>query len=86
MNKLTASLILTLWASIAYAQQDMFIYKKKNRTLAIFKKDSYIAFQLKSGAWYAGDITKVQNDSFTIHRWWCAMVYLSGWGQWASTK
>ena len=67
MNKLTAFLILTTWVSMAHAQQDMFIFKKKNRTLAIFKKDSYIAFQLKSGQWYTGDIMKVQNDSFTIH-------------------
>ena len=50
----------------AVAQQDMVTFKKGDRTIALFRKDSYFAFQLRDKEWLAGYITKVQNDSFYI--------------------
>ncbi|MGH2564520.1 MAG: hypothetical protein ACRDE5_08405 [Ginsengibacter sp.] len=65
MNKLIL-IALLLCSSIVYSQTDFFVFKKGNRQLAFFKKDSYIAFQLKSKEWITGYITKVQNDSFYV--------------------
>jgi hypothetical protein len=55
-----------LCSSIAYSQTDFIFFKKRNRQLAFFKKDSYIAFQLKSKECITRYITKVQNDSFYV--------------------
>ena len=66
MNKLTLISFLTFCSLVAYCQHDFFILKKRNKTIAIFTKDSYMAFQLKDRQWYAGRITKVQHDSFYL--------------------
>jgi len=67
MIKLTVVTLLTFSFSIAYSQQDFFLFKKKDKTIAYFKKYSYIAFQLNNRQWYTGNIEKVQNDSFYIN-------------------
>lgn len=57
---------LLLFCSFIANAQDIFVYKKRNRTIATYSKDSYIAFVLKNRQWVAGYISKVQNDSFYI--------------------
>lgn len=48
------------------AQQDIFIFKKRNKTIVLFRKDAYIAFQVENHEWFTGYITRVENDSFYI--------------------
>lgn len=67
MNKLALVTLLTFSVSFAYSQQDFFLFKKKDKTIAYFKKYSYIAFQLNNRQWYTGNIERVQNDSFYIN-------------------
>jgi hypothetical protein len=57
---------LLFYCSVAYCQQDIFLFKKGNKTIALFTKDSYIAFQVESREWHTGYITRIQNDSFFI--------------------
>jgi hypothetical protein len=66
MTKLTLIAFLLFYSSIAYSQQDFFIFKKRNKTITSFRKGYYIAFQLKNSEWHTGYITKIQNDSFYI--------------------
>ena len=57
---------LTFYFSVAYTQQDFFVLKKGNKTIASYRKDFYIAFQIKGKEWITGSITNIQNDSFSI--------------------
>jgi hypothetical protein len=66
MTKLILFTLLLFSSSVAYSQQDFFVFKKRNKTIASFRKDYYIAFQLKNCDWRTGFITKIQNDSFFI--------------------
>ena len=66
MNKLTLITILSLSLSVAYSQQNILVFKKRNETINRFWKGSFIAFQLKDNEWQKGEITKIQNDSFYI--------------------
>jgi hypothetical protein len=66
MTKPTLIAFLLLCSSALYSQQDFFVFKKRNKTIASFRKDYYIAFQLKNRDWHTGFITKIQNDSFFI--------------------
>jgi hypothetical protein len=66
MNKPALIAFFTICSSVVYCQHDFFIFKKKDKTIALFSKDSYIAFQVKDHQWYTGYITKVQSDSFYI--------------------
>jgi hypothetical protein len=50
----------------AFAQNDFFLFKKKNKTLSVFTKSMYIAFQTKDLQWNTGHITSIRNDTFTI--------------------
>jgi hypothetical protein len=61
-------LLLTALSSFlfAYSQQNIIVLKKKNKTIAKFWKDDFIAFQLKNKQWQKGEIKKIQNDSFYI--------------------
>jgi hypothetical protein len=65
MNKLIF-ITLLLCSSAVHSQMDFLVFKKRNKQIAFFKKDSYVAFQLKSKEWITGYITKVQNDSFYV--------------------
>ncbi len=76
MNKLLLIALLVLYSSLVYAQDDMFIYKKKHTTIIIFTKGSYIAFRQKNDEWMAGYITKVQNDSFYLKP--MAIIWIGG--------
>jgi hypothetical protein len=66
MNKLTLILLLNLFFFDVTAQQDLLLFKKGNRTLALYTEDSYIAFQISNGQWFAGSITRIKNDSFYV--------------------
>src|SRR4030095_1174527 len=66
MNKLTLIAILSFSFSLAYCQQDILVFKKKNKEIYRYWKGSTIAFQLEDKQWQKGEITKIQNDSFYI--------------------
>ena len=66
MNKLTLIAILSFPFSLAYCQQDILIFKKKNKEITRYWKGSAIAFQLRDKQWQKGEITRIQNDSFYI--------------------
>ncbi len=66
MNKVAITTILALFFLIGYSQPGILMFRKNNRTITIYIKGSYIAFQLESHQWIAGNITKVQNDSFYL--------------------
>jgi hypothetical protein len=66
MNKLTLIAILSFSFSSAYCQQDILLFKKKNKEITRYWKGSIIAFQLKDKQWQKGEITKIQNDSIYI--------------------
>ena len=66
MKQLLLSFFFVSLYAIVYGQQDFFAFRKRNKTLKLYTKDSYIAFQTKDKEWFAGNITKVQNDSFFI--------------------
>ncbi len=66
MNKLTLIAILSFSSSLAYCQQDILVFKKRNKEINRYWKGSTIAFQLTDKQWQKGEITKIQNDSFYI--------------------
>lgn len=66
MNKLTLIAILSFSFSLAYCQQDILVFKKRNKEIYRYWKGSTIAFQLEDKQWQKGEITKIQNDSFYI--------------------
>lgn len=66
MNKLTLITILLFSFSLAYCQQDILVFKKRNNEINRYWKGSTIAFQLRDKQWQKGEITKIQNDSFYI--------------------
>lgn len=49
-----------------FSQGDFLVFKKTHQTLATYTKGSYITFQLRSGQWMQGIITKISNDSFEL--------------------
>jgi hypothetical protein len=49
-----------------YAQHDIILFSKANRTITVFVNGSYIAFQGANHEWFAGHIAKIQNDSFYL--------------------
>jgi len=57
---------LVLSFLIGHSQYGILLFRKKNRTITTYLKDSYIAFQLESHQWIAGTITRIQNDSFYL--------------------
>jgi hypothetical protein len=66
MNKLTFLVIFTFFFFTVYSQQDLLVFKKRNKDISRYWKGSTIAFQLKNKQWQKGEITKIQNDSFFI--------------------
>jgi hypothetical protein len=66
MNKLTFIVILLLSSFLVYSQQNILVFKKRNKTIASFWKGSTIAFQLANKQWQKGEIMKIQFDSFYI--------------------
>jgi hypothetical protein len=66
MNKLTLIAILSFSFSLAHCQQDILVFKKRNKEINRYWKGSTIAFQLRDKQWQKGEITKIQNDSFYI--------------------
>ena len=66
MTKLSLIAILSFSFSLAYCQQDILIFKKRNKEINRYWKGSTIAFQLRDKQWQKGEITKIQNDSFYI--------------------
>ncbi len=67
MNKTAFAIFLACSFSIVHAQQDFILFKKNDKTIATFKKYSYIAFQLKDHQWYTGNIEEVKQDTFYIN-------------------
>ena len=66
MTKTALLLLILFYSSLVYSQNDLFVLKKRFRSVEIFKKDSYITFRLRNRQWYTGYITAVQNDSFYV--------------------
>lgn len=66
MNKLTLIVLLLLYSSLAYAQQNSLVFKKGVKTITRFWQGSFIAFQLKNRQWQKGELMRIQNDSFYI--------------------
>ena len=66
MNKLTVIIILSLTSSLSYCQEDVLVFKKRNKEIHTFWKGATIAFQLSDRQWEKGEITRIQNDSFYI--------------------
>jgi hypothetical protein len=66
MNKRTPLVIFTFFFFTAYGQQDILVFKKRNKDIDRYWKGSVISFQLKNKQWQKGEITKIQNDSFFI--------------------
>ena len=66
MTRLILTVILFLITPLSYSQQNVLVFKKKNKPIEQFWIGSIIAFQLKDKEWQKGEITKVQNDSFYI--------------------
>lgn len=66
MNQLTLTILLSFSLSLASAQQDMLIFKKRNKVISRYWPGTTIAFQLENKQWQKGEITKIQNDSFYI--------------------
>jgi hypothetical protein len=62
--KLILIVILSACSSFAFAQNDFLVFKKGNKSIRYFYKNSYISFQLKNKEWVKGIITKIENDSF----------------------
>lgn len=66
MTKTTLLTFFLFCSSALYSQEDFFVFRKGNKTIDLFRKGYYIAFQLKNHEWHTGHITKIQNDSFYI--------------------
>jgi hypothetical protein len=66
MKKLTLITVLSFSFSLSYCQQDILVFKKRNKEIYRYWKGSTIAFQLGDKQWQKGEITKIQNDSFYI--------------------
>lgn len=66
MTKPTLIVIFLLSSSLANCQQDLLIFKKRNKVFYRYWEGSTIAFQLSDKEWQKGEITKIQNDSFYI--------------------
>jgi hypothetical protein len=66
MPRLTITILLSFSCFLAYSQNDILIFKKRNKEIARYWKGLTIAFQLKDEQWQKGEITKIQNDSFYI--------------------
>src|SRR5215510_2649456 len=66
MNKLSLFFVLFYYLSSAYSQQNVLVFKKRNKTIDNFWNGSTIAFQDRNKQWQKGEIIKIQNDSFYI--------------------
>jgi hypothetical protein len=66
MTKLTLIALLSFSFSLAYCQQNILVFKKRNKEIDRYWKGSTIAFQLRDKQWQKGEITKIKNDSFYI--------------------
>jgi hypothetical protein len=67
MTKIYLLILMSLLSSShSLAQEDFFMFKKRNKTIATYRVGSYIAFQLKNKQLQNGVISKIQNDSFYV--------------------
>ena len=66
MKKLLLGSIFIFSLLSAYTQQDVLIFKKKNKSIEKFWKGSIISFQVNSKQWRKGEITRINKDSFYI--------------------
>jgi hypothetical protein len=66
MNIITLVAILSFSSSIVYCQDDILIFKKRNKVITRYWKGSTIAFQQWDKQWEKGEIAKIRNDSFYI--------------------
>jgi len=64
MIKLTLAILCNCCSILLFAQNDVLVYKKGDKTIQHFYKDSYISFQLKNNEWMKGFITSIEKDSF----------------------
>ena len=66
MYKLTLITFLSFSFSLAYCQQDILLFKKRNKEIYRYWKGTTISFQLRDKQWQKGEITKIHTDSFYI--------------------
>jgi hypothetical protein len=66
MKKLLLGFIFIFSILSAWSQQDVLIFKKKNKSIEKFWKGSVISFQVNSKQWRKGEITRINKDSFYI--------------------
>jgi len=66
MNKLTSLVVFIFFFPTIYSQEDVLVFKKRNKDIDRYWKGTTISFQLKNKQWQKGEITKIQNDSFFI--------------------
>ena len=69
MTKLTITIILLFTIVHTYSQQNILIFKKKNKALESFWQGTTIAFQTKDKEWQKGELIQIQNDSIYIRPW-----------------
>jgi len=68
---MSRTFLLLLFLSFYFcgsAQHDFFLFRDGNKTITRYDAGSYITFQLNDLQWYHGEITRVANDSFFVHR------------------
>src|SRR5579875_1889364 len=66
MNKRAIVVLLFFCAATASAQKNFLVFKKRNKTIALYTQNTYITFLLKNEGWITGYITRVQHDSFYV--------------------
>ncbi len=64
MAKLYLAAVLLLFSLQLFSQNDILVFKKKNKTIATYAKGSYISFLTRDHQMIKGIITQVINDSF----------------------
>lgn len=66
MTKTAAFVIFLLCFYPASSQDNFFVLKKKDKTIATYGKGAYLAFLKSNGQWMAGNITGFGADSFYL--------------------
>lgn len=66
MKIITLLAILSFSSSLVYCQNDILIFKIRNKEITRYWEGSTIAFQLWDKQWEKGEITRIKNDSFYI--------------------
>ena len=66
MQKLTLTAFFIFIISSLFAQENILIFKKGNKSVEKYWKGTFIAFQLENKTWEKGELVKIKGDSFYI--------------------